>query len=111
MSKNTTRELTTAELAAELGIEKAAFVKHRSRYEEKIRAAGFNFIIEDGKNESKETVMLKKVYSLRVAHELSKKGHLIVGTQPNPNKPEFLVYLFEATLEFDRDFAIILNHK
>ena len=41
----------------------------------------------------------KIIYSRNVAYELRKQGFKIVRTEPNPRKPQFDMYVFEATPE------------
>ena len=40
---------------------------------------------------------LKRIYTKSVALELRKRGFKIIRTEPNENKPEFDVYVFEET--------------
>lgn len=41
------------------------------------------------------TNMTKRIYTKSVALELRKRGFKIIRTEPNENKPEFDVYVFE----------------
>lgn len=41
----------------------------------------------------------KIIYSRNVAYELRKKGFKILRTEPNPRKPQFDLYVFEASPE------------
>lgn len=42
----------------------------------------------------------KKIYTRKLAYELRKMGFKILRTEPNPYKPEFNLYIFEDTPEF-----------
>lgn len=44
---------------------------------------------------------IKKIYTRRMAVYLRERGFKILGTEVNPNKPEFDVYLFENTPAFE----------
>lgn len=38
----------------------------------------------------------KRIYTKSVAFELRKRGFKIIRTEPNENKPEFDVYIFQS---------------
>ena len=44
---------------------------------------------------------MKTIYSLRLARYLIDKGYYCAGTVPNPQKPWFNAYLFEASEELE----------
>ena len=44
---------------------------------------------------------IKKIYTKKMAVYLRKQGFKIIGTEVNENKPEFDVYLFENTPDFE----------
>lgn len=44
---------------------------------------------------------IKKIYTKKMAVYLRERGFKILGTEVNPNKPEFDVYLFENTPDFE----------
>ena len=56
-------------------------------------------------NIDKNEVKNIRVFSRKVAIELRQKGHNIVKTEPNFNKPQFDVYYFEDTPQLRKDFA------
>ena len=56
-----------------------------------------------------KTKKIKKIYTRRLAVELRRRGFNILATEPNPNKPEFDVYLFEDTSELQRALSDINN--
>ena len=56
-----------------------------------------------------ETKKIKKIFTRRLALELRKRGFDIVATEPNPNKPQFDVYLFEDTPSFQKALSDINN--
>ena len=43
------------------------------------------------------TNVTKRIYSKSVALELRKRGFKIIRTEPNENKPEFDVYVFQGS--------------
>ena len=43
------------------------------------------------------------IYKLTLAVELMKKGHTVIATMPNPNRPNFTTWIFERSDEFIRD--------
>ena len=43
----------------------------------------------------------KRIYTKSVAFELRKKGFKIIRTEPNENKPEFDVYVFQGGKALD----------
>ena len=59
-------------------------------------------------NVSNET---KRIYTKSVALELRKRGFKIIGTEPNINKPEFDVYIFEDTQRFKEALTDITNSR
>ena len=52
---------------------------------------------------------IKRIYKRMIAVELRKRGFNIIGTEPNPYKPEFDVYLFEDTEEFENELTRVLT--
>ena len=52
-------------------------------------------------------MITRAVLTRRYADELMDKGHNLVGTAPNTNRPNFIVYIFESTPEMEMDLAII----
>lgn len=53
-----------------------------------------------------------KVFTKRIALELRRCGFRIIGTEPNINRPEFDVYLFENTDECYNAFQeLVHSHK
>ena len=48
-------------------------------------------------NMTKKSNETKRIYTKSVALELRKRGFKIIRTEPNENKPEFDVYVFEET--------------
>lgn len=53
----------------------------------------------------------KIIYTRRIAMELIERGHVPVGTMPNPSKPEFLCWIFAVTPKFERDLSAVLPAK
>lgn len=54
----------------------------------------------------------KKIFSLKVATELTRRGNTFLKTIPNYKKPGFLVYLFEDTEQLNAHFSeIMTRHK
>lgn len=51
---------------------------------------------------------IKKIYKRAIALELRKKGFNIVGTEPNKLKPQFDVYLFKDTSDFQAALTEVL---
>jgi hypothetical protein len=43
-----------------------------------------------------------KIYTKRIAYELRKQGFKFLGTDINPNFPQYYVYLFEDTPELHK---------
>lgn len=58
-------------------------------------------------NEIKE----KKIFNRRVALELRKKGFEIIKTEPNFYKPEFDVYIFKDSDQFQRALTEVTQQK
>ena len=54
------------------------------------------------------TIKTKKIYKRAIALELRKKGFNIVGTEPNKLKPQFDVYLFKDTPNFQAALTEVL---
>ena len=52
---------------------------------------------------------IKRIYKRSIAVELRKRGFNIIGTEPNPYKPQFDVYLFEDTEEFENGLTEVLT--
>ena len=53
----------------------------------------------------------KRIYTKSVALELRKRGFRIIRTEPNENKPEFDVYIFEETENFKAALTDITNSR
>ena len=51
--------------------------------------------------------METKVYTKKIAYELRKLGFKILRVEPNPHKPEFDIYIFESTEDFESAFRKI----
>ena len=49
----------------------------------------------------------KRIYTKRVAYELRKRGFKILRVEPNENKPEFDVWIFEVTPKFTEALTAI----
>lgn len=56
-------------------------------------------------------MITKTIYSRWLAFELRKKGHKIVRTAPNPQKPEFDLWVFEVDSNFDKDLHDITKNR
>lgn len=50
----------------------------------------------------------KNIFSRKIAYELRKRGFEIVKTEPNRNKPQLDMYVFEVTPEFQKALNEIL---
>ncbi len=60
----------------------------------------------------KNNVKIKRIYKKAVAIELRQLGFRIIGTEVNPIKPQFDVYLFEDTEEFEKGMSkAILSYQ
>lgn len=53
--------------------------------------------------------MLKKIFSLRIATELIKKGYEIVDYKPNLKNPKLKVFIFRVEKDFEKDLSELLN--
>lgn len=53
----------------------------------------------------------KKIYTRRLAYQLRCAGFDIVRIEPNPKKPQFDVYIFKATPQFEKYFLAIAGKK
>lgn len=51
----------------------------------------------------------KKIYTRRIAYELRLKGFKIIRLEPNPNRPEFNIYVFQNTPELESAFKEIVE--
>lgn len=51
----------------------------------------------------------KIIYTKRIAYELRKLGFQIVRVEPNPNKPQFDCYVFDATDDFRKAFDTVVS--
>lgn len=49
------------------------------------------------------------VLSLNVAAQLVRMGHKIIERKPNIRNPEWDVFVFERTPQFDKDFNEVVN--
>lgn len=54
---------------------------------------------------------MKKIFTSRIAFELRKMGFDIIKTEINPNHPQFDVYCFEETEEFNRALDNLLGQE
>lgn len=57
------------------------------------------------------TNMTKRIYTKSVALELRKRGFKIIRTEPNENKPEFDVYVFEYNTKFKNALTEITRSR
>ena len=57
------------------------------------------------------TNMTKRIYTKSVALELRKRGFKIIRTEPNENKPEFDVYVFEDNINFKNALTEITRSR
>lgn len=57
------------------------------------------------------TNLTKRIYTKSVALELRKRGFKIIGTEPNENKPEFDVYIFENNTLFKNALTEITSSR
>ena len=48
------------------------------------------------------------IYTRRIANKLIEMGNIPVGTTQNPNKPEFICWIFANTAKYQRDLQTIL---
>lgn len=53
----------------------------------------------------------KKIYTRKLAYILRCAGFSILRTEPNPKKPQFDIYVFAATPEFEEYFIKIAGKK
>ena len=53
----------------------------------------------------------KKVYTRRIAYELRLKGFKIIRLEPNPNRPEFNIYVFQNTPELESAFKEVVERQ
>lgn len=58
---------------------------------------------------TKNTNKTKKIFKRSIALDLRNRGFKIVGTEPNKCKPQFDVYLFEDTDEFEKALAEVVS--
>lgn len=54
-------------------------------------------------------VKIKKVFSSKIANKLCRMGFQIIGEEPNMIKPQYNVFLFEATDELLKAFDYIIR--
>lgn len=47
------------------------------------------------------------VYKMSYAMALIEKGHKVISTMPNPQKPQLMAWIFEKTERFERDFSLL----
>ena len=52
----------------------------------------------------------KTIYTRKLAYELRKMGFKILHTDPNPYKPEFDMYIFKDTPEFQEAMKKCLDN-
>ena len=55
--------------------------------------------------------MTKRIYTKSVALELRKRGLKIIRTEPNENKPEFDVYIFEDNEKLKNALTEITRYR
>ena len=60
---------------------------------------------------TKKSNETKRIYTKSVALELRKRGFKIIRTEPNENKPEFDVYVFEETEDFKKALTEITTSR
>lgn len=53
----------------------------------------------------------KIIYTRKIAMKLIEMGNIPVGTTPNPNKPEFLCWIFSDTPKFQSDLARVMQTR
>lgn len=53
--------------------------------------------------------MVKKIFSLRIATELMKKGYQIIDYKPNLNNPRLKVFIFKVEGNFKKDLNKLIN--
>lgn len=58
---------------------------------------------------SNETFQIKRIFKRSIALDLRKRGFKIIGTEPNRCKPQYDVYLFEDTEEFQKALAKVIS--
>ena len=62
-------------------------------------------------NVTNVTNLTKRIYTKSVALELRKRGFKIIGTEPNENRPEFDVYIFENNNSFKKALTEITSSR
>ena len=53
----------------------------------------------------------KKDYTRRITNEIRLKGFKIIRLEPNPNRPEFNIYVFQSTPELESAFKEIVERQ
>lgn len=54
---------------------------------------------------------LIQVYSKRIAFELRKLGHKVIGTMPNEKFPQFDIFLFKNEGSIEEELTNLTNKK
>lgn len=54
---------------------------------------------------------IKRIYTKSVALELRKRGFKIIRTEPNENKPEFDVYIFQLNKALENALTEITHSR
>ena len=62
-------------------------------------------------NKSQDKIKTKAVRSKRMAWLLRKAGFPIISVEPDRYKPEYDVYIFEKTLDFQKAFDKIIEES
>ena len=62
-------------------------------------------------NKSQDKIKTKAVRSKRMAWLLRKAGFPIISVEPDRCKPEYDVYIFEKTLDFQKAFDKIIEES
>lgn len=62
-------------------------------------------------NKSQDKIRTKAVRSKRMAWLLRKAGFPIISVEPDRCKPEYDVYIFEKTLDFQKAFDKIIEES
>ena len=50
-----------------------------------------------------------KVYRMDYAMKLMEKGHNVIATMPNTEKPELIMWVFESTDTFEQDLSNLVK--
>lgn len=53
----------------------------------------------------------KLIFSMRIASQLIKIGYPVIETLPNPANPQLIMWVFEETPSFKKDFERLLERR